>query len=129
MFHVPELYRIVYGKLASTSTLGNKGAFHFPPAENRKRHLLVIASDGYGWEHVSIHAEKGNEILTPYWDEMCEMKSYFWDDEDVVMQLHPRKSDYINMHPHTLHLWRPVGIELPTPPTILVGIKSGKPHE
>lgn len=52
---------------------------------------------------------------------MCQVKDVCWDDEDVVMQLHPRRSQYVNMHPHTLHLWRPLEASIPEPPSILVG--------
>jgi len=45
----------------------------------------------------------------------------FWDAEDVVIQYHPAKSEYVNVHDNCLHLWRPVGVELPTPPRELVG--------
>jgi hypothetical protein len=53
---------------------------------------------------------------------MCFIKDLFWDAEDVVIQYHPAKSEYVNMHENTLHLWRPVGKEIPTPPKELVGV-------
>jgi hypothetical protein len=40
-----------------------------------------------------------------------------------VMQLHPARVDYINFHPHCLHLWRPVDATIPLPPSCLVGPK------
>lgn len=130
MFHVPEKFRIVANSpLASTSELGNNGAFVIEsPIPNRT--LWIIASDAtvmdVGWEHVSAHVTRGkdtgrNSWATPTWEEMCFLKDLFWDEEDVVMQLHPRKSEYVNTHPHTLHLWRPTTQEIPTPPKILVG--------
>lgn len=63
----------------------------------------------------------GPTMRTPTWKEMVYIKDLCWDGEDVVMQLHPRKSEYVNNHPHTLHLWRPIGQEIPTPPSIFVG--------
>lgn len=39
-------------------------------------------------------------------------------------QYHPPKSAYVNNHPNCLHLWRPIGIEMPRPPSIMVGIAS-----
>lgn len=65
--------------------------------------LRVIASDGLGWDHVSVSLA----TRCPTWDEMCAVKSLFFDDEEVVMQLHPAKSQYVNLHPFCLHLWRP----------------------
>jgi hypothetical protein len=54
---------------------------------------------------------------------MCFVKDLFWEPEDCVMQLHPRRSEYINNHPYVLHLWRPVRDRIPEPPSIYVGVK------
>ena len=82
---------------------------------------FVIASNGEGWEHVSISPKNSHKI--PSWSVMCELKDLFFEDEEVVMQLHPKKSEYVNNKENCLHLWRPIGVEIPTPPSILVGTK------
>lgn len=127
MFHVPNQYRISpeeHPYLGSTNDIGNYGAFKVP---SNNRELYIIASSGeesiIKWEHVSVHIFDGKRSLTPRWDEMCKVKDLFWDEEDTVIQYHPKKSDYVNNHPNTLHLWRPTFCELPIPPTIAVGIK------
>lgn len=125
MFHVPENYRIVNGPYGSDLTFGNNGAFILPPKIGN-RTLYVIASDGMGWEHVSIHAYEGKRTRTPTWAEMCYVKDLFWDGEDIVMQLHPAKSEYVNNHPDVLHLWRPTETVIPAPPSILVGFKDSE---
>lgn len=94
------------------------------PVVNTRR-LVIVASDGLGWEHVSVSVRDGKRVRTPVWDEMAHVKDVFWDDEDVVVQFHPRRSEYVNCHENVLHLWRPVGIELPTPDPILVGPSGG----
>lgn len=76
-----------------------------------------------GWEHVSVHVLDGRRTHTPTWSEMCYIKEIFWDPEDVVLQYHPRESQYVNNHPHVLHLWRPTVQAVPEPPRILVGVK------
>lgn len=120
-FHVPEQHRIHAGELGSDARYGNYGAFLLPRTR-RSRRLAIIASEGLGWEHVSVHATDGaGHQWTPSWDEMCHAKNVFWDGEDVVIQYHPRQSEYRNLHVNTLHLWRPVGIDVPTPPPMLVG--------
>lgn len=81
------------------------------------RNLFVIFSDGDGWEHVSVSTPN----RTPNWTEMCFVKNIFWDTEDVVLQFHPAQSQYVNQHPHCLHLWRPSGVNVPTPRMDLVG--------
>ena len=117
MFHVPEKNRILSGGgLASTPKYGNNGAFLVPIFASLAK---VIASDGMDWEHVSVSFPN----RCPTWDEMSFVKSVFWDDEDCVMQLHPPKSNYVNCHPHVLHLWRPLLASIPQPPSMMVGPK------
>jgi hypothetical protein len=125
MFHVPELSRggpLTDPSWHGTARDGNNGAFDLPSPEPGWR-LACVASDGEGWEHVSVHAY--NTIRTkqrvPKWIEMCYVKRLFWDGDDVVMQLHPREVDYVNVHPHVLHLWRPTELSIPLPPPIFVG--------
>ncbi len=125
MFHVPEAQRIIAGPLASDESYGNNGAFALSGLIP-SRQLLVIASDGEGWEHVSCHVSDGTHEWTPVWDEMSYLKGIFWDPEDCVVEYHPPASQYINFHGHTLHLWRPTLLELPLPPSILVGPVGGK---
>jgi hypothetical protein len=48
------------------------------------------------------------------------VKDIFWDKADVVVQFHPAENNYVNIHQHTLHMWRPIGIELPLPPLVTV---------
>lgn len=122
-----EKYRVRGGSLPS-STGDDFGQFII--AIDRVVTLCVIASsgmpeEGFIWEHVSVHARtnagKPNEKMrTPTWDEMCYVKRIFWEPEEVVMQIHPAESEYVNDHPNVLHLWRPVGMPIPTPPTICV---------
>ena len=130
-FHVPEASRNTWHHLLGTTKEdGNNGAFELDSPEPGWR-LILICSDGTdpdapeatGWEHVSVHARRGREQMrTPNWREMSYVKDLCWDGEDVVMQLHPKKSEYVNNHPHVLHLWRPTHVEIPTPPSVLVGV-------
>lgn len=127
MMKVPEDARATtHPILRSSAADGNNGYFVLPSPEPGWQ-LLIIASDATdpdaeGWEPVSVHStnEKGKS-RTPTWREMVFVKETFWDPEDVVMQLHPRRSVYVNLHPYTLHLWRSVTQPIPEPPAILVG--------
>jgi hypothetical protein len=91
---------------------------------------VVISSIGMDWEHISVHMEdsRGKES-TPTWEEMAFIKFLFWDEEEPVMQLHPPRSTYINNHRNVLHMWKPIGQEIPLPPSILVGIKGISPEQ
>jgi hypothetical protein len=116
MFKVPEQYRVTNGMLKSSIEDGNNGLFILPSFGLSNLKLRAIASDGEGWEHVSVSTMR----RIPTWSEMCYVKNKFWDEEDCVVQFHPSKSLYVNTHLYTLHLWSPIGIVLPLPPTELV---------
>ena len=115
MFHVPEKYRVKTGPMRSTKSDGNNGQFHINTLKF-KRILFTQASDGMGWEHVSVSTYD----RCPTWEEMCYVKRLFWDSEDCAVQYHPPSSVYVNDHPYVLHLWRPVGVDLPMPDPIMV---------
>lgn len=120
-FHVPNQYRVHVPGTPSAAELGNNGMFRFMGPNIRERvPLRVIASDGLGWEHVSVSLPH----RCPTWNEMCFVKSKFWDASDCVMQLHPSEQDWVNNHSFCLHLWQPISIEIPRPPDYLVGIKD-----
>lgn len=127
-FKVPEQYRLkfhpVYG--AMDASWGNNGAFQVasPVCGNQ---LKVIASDGGDWEHVSVSLVGSSD--TPTWQEMAHIKDLFWGEEDAVMQLHPPKDSYVNNHHGCLHLWRPIGQEIPLPPAVMVGDKNLTPEQ
>jgi hypothetical protein len=87
--------------------------------------IKVIASDGGGWEHVSVSLTN----RCPTWAEMCAIKDLFWDFDDTVVQFHPRQSEYVNNHPNCLHLWRRAGEEYDLPPSIFVGLKGVTPQD
>lgn len=117
-FKVPNSRRVRDGRHATDERFGNNGAFVVQL--KRGQTVYVIASDGEGWEHVSV----SRKDRCPTWEEMCQVKAMFWDAEDVVVQFHPRESEYVNNHPFCLHLWRKDGFEFPTPPSLLVGLRA-----
>jgi hypothetical protein len=107
-------YRTKFGDL--------HGAFNIIGPNGRE---LTIMSSGTGpgvggWEHVSVSTTS----RTPNWTEMCFVKDLFWSEEECVVQYHPALGNYINCHPHCLHLWRPLNAEIPIPPSHFVGPKE-----
>ena len=95
---------------------GTCGVFGVPSLIDR-RLLRVIAASGFGWEHVSVSRVK----RTPTWGEMEHIKRLFFRDDETVMQLHVPSGEHINCHPYCLHLWRPLDVEIPRPPRVMVG--------
>lgn len=66
---------------------------------------VVFTKDEEGWEHVSVAPLKKN--MMPTWDDMRILKEMFWEDDEEVHQIHPKKSEYVNVVSNCLHLWRP----------------------
>lgn len=77
----------------------------------------IIASCECGWEHVSVSTES----RCPRWGEMCQIKDLFFEEDEWVIQYHPAKSDYVNVHEFCLHMWRPLNDTLPIPPKWMIG--------
>ena len=92
---------------------------HYYDKYNNKN-LNFIFSYQLGWEHLSVSMPN----KTPSWEQMCMMKDIFWGEDEVCVEYHPKKSEYVNNHPHCLHIWKPREQEIPTPPSILVGFRS-----
>jgi len=113
-----ERRRIRSGPFGSDASYGNNGAFQLDGPLGRE--LMLVVSDGGGWEHVSvsIHGKM------PTWKEMSFVKDLFWTDDEAVMQLHPPRAEYVNNHETCLHLWRPTDQPIPLPPSEYVGDKS-----
>lgn len=122
-----ERYRLRGGPMGTSESDGANGAFFVPYGGTE---LRVITSDGTcwedsnlplpAWEHVSVSVEG----RCPTWDEMVYVKNLFWRDDELVIQMHVPSSQHVNFHEFCLHLWKPIGVELPMPPSICVGPKG-----
>ena len=114
-----EKYRIKTGPLASDAKYGNNGAFEIQIIKDPEEPSIVsvIASDGCGWDHVSVSCMD----RCPTWDEMCGIKDLFFSSSEIVIQYHPPTKDYINNHPFCLHLWRSQSQKISMPPKWMVG--------
>lgn len=95
---------------------GNNGLFII---DFKSTTLKIIASDQLGWDHVSVSTKN----RCPNWFEMKFVKELFFDDEETVVQFHPKESQYVNNHEFCLHMWREHGVDYTLPPASFVGIK------
>lgn len=116
-----ERFRKTDGPMGSRP--GDKfGAFFLPRAGTM---IVVIATSGNDeipWEHVSGRVDTHKGQRCPTWAEMCWIKDWFWEAEECVIQFHPAASEYVNMHPYVLHLWKPLNAVIPIPPKEAVGV-------
>lgn len=99
------------------NTGDDKAGVFIVPSETDQATLRVIASSEYPWDHVSVSCKN----RCPNWPEMEQVKRLFFKADEVAFQLHVPASDHINVHPYCLHIWRPHYIEIPLPPSIMVG--------
>jgi len=130
MFKVPEKYRVTTGNYKSSSGDGNKGLFIVPGQTKKFLHnqafFQIIASNGAGWEHISVVPiyKSGKQIgRTPTWEEMDYAKNLFWNNEDkpdIVIQLHVPGVFKIDFQPNCLHLWKKIGSIYELPPKNLI---------
>lgn len=126
----PEEYRAKGLREPFETKPGDRyGVFIIPRIKVGKKTILrsmrVIASDGtldeldghpmdIGWEHVSVTLL--NMPACPTWEEMCFVKDLFWPDDECVVQFHPPKANYVDIHKTCLHLWKKIGEAFPMPP-------------
>lgn len=82
---------------------GRIRAFSVPYLKFRFNVLACVEPNG--WGHVSVTLANNSRI--PKWEEMCFIKDMFFDAEDLCIQMHPKKSQYVNLHDKCLHIWQP----------------------
>lgn len=82
--------------------------FQSPTLHYRKLgdNLLVMwsarkESDGRRWVHVSC----SRPSKLPSWEDLREVKDTFIGRDRRALQVLPPAAEYINIHPHCLHLW------------------------
>jgi len=91
------------------------GVFEVPSAIDRQP-MIVIASSGDGWDHVSV----SRRTRCPNWREREQVKRLFFRDDETAMQLHVPPAEHVSCHPFCLHLWRPLNCDIPPPPAEFV---------
>lgn len=71
---------------------------------------VIWSEDENGWEHVSISPKKRFKL--PTWNDMSQVKDIFFNENEEVLQLHPKKSEYVDVKDNCLHLWKPKGVDI-----------------
>lgn len=122
MKKIEEIKNNGYVKIIKDGKDGFGGTFY---DKKSRCNLNFIMSWGAGFEHCSVSMP----TRCPSWEQMCAIKDAFWNDDEVCMQLHPAKKNYVNNHPYCLHIWKPINEKIPLPPTILVGLKDNYTSE
>lgn len=63
--------------------------------------------DGKEWRHLSV----SRRSRTPNYEEVDRVRRTFLGEDAVTMHIWPPKAEYVNLHPHCLHLWQPIGFD------------------
>jgi hypothetical protein len=92
------------------------GAFAVYSKTDPSTLLRIIASNGGGWDHVSVSTDH----RCPTWDEMSQVHRMFFLPTEVALQLHVPEDKHINLHNYTLHLWRNQRQAIELPPSAMV---------
>ena len=96
-----ESRRVLKGYMASKPEWGCNGAFTLRSPVDHKP-LMVVASDGGGWDHVSV----SRKDRCPTWQEMEYVRDLFFQPDETVVQFSPPRDERINVHENCLHMWR-----------------------
>jgi hypothetical protein len=112
--HPPNL-RAEKLRIEGGPDFGNNGAFILSSAAGIP--LKIIASDGAGWDHLSV----STNFRTPTWEEMEAARKLFFRDDEWAVQYGVPAAVHIDAHPYTLHWWRPQCEAMPRPPAWMVG--------
>lgn len=100
------------------------GSFLLPGPKGDR--LRVVVGDGVEWEEAGLplpaweHVSVSLKTRTPTWAEMEWVRELFFADDELVLQFSVPRAQHINIHEHVLHLWRPIGVEIPLPPPVCV---------
>jgi len=80
----------------------------FTARKGKKRVTLMsvvvsgcIEDDGRKWIHLSV-AGPGR---VPHWSELVDVKELFLGRDSKAIQVIPPRAEYVNIHPHVLHLF------------------------
>ena len=79
-----------------------KGLYEF--SDGTTATFIVGDNESGCYEHASVAPINHRKI--PTWSQMCEFKDLCFKDEEEVVQVHPPKSEYVNIKENCLHLWR-----------------------
>jgi hypothetical protein len=107
-------------KKFSSEADGYNGLFVVPDCSDDGAPLRVIASTGFGWDHVSVL----HPFREPSNREMSRVKDlFFWWDENVI-EFHDYPPVEWDIHENVTgkarHMWSPQGVGLPRPPDAIM---------
>lgn len=85
-------------------------ATYFPTIGCMPTHFTIMQK----WEHAFLDLELLNR--TPTWREMNVLKRFYWKHNETVIQIHPKRSEYVNFNKYRLHLWKQHNTNFKLPP-------------
>lgn len=97
--------------------LGNEYEGFFIIPLNKDVAYQVKASNGSGWDHVSVSIANFRDLkgFTPSWTDMHNIGKLFFEPSEICVEIFPKEEDYVNDTDYVLHLWRATKDEMPMP--------------
>jgi len=86
--HILDKYRASESERRIAGVDGDGGCGCFKVYVNG-RSFFIVASDGGGWDHISVSPCNRKRQGCPTWEEMCAIKDMFFEPEERVVQYHP----------------------------------------
>lgn len=72
----------------------------------KKGGLFVLLDCSTFWDGTRwIHASCSRKDRMPTYEDLAEMKAVFFGPDRQALQVFPKKSKHVNIHPFCLHLW------------------------
>lgn len=66
---------------------------------------VIVTADFERDDRLWLHVSLSKKHKLPSWDDVREVKDLFIGKDRLAIQVLPPESEYVNCHPHTLHLW------------------------
>lgn len=67
--------------------------------------IVIGYNEDNKWNHVSIAPIKKTRM--PSWEDMTKLKDWCFSEDEEAYEMHPKKSQYVNLVGNCLHLWQP----------------------
>lgn len=68
--------------------------------------MRVIASSDENQHGTLLHVSLSYPDRNPSWEDIKQVRGAFYAEDIDCMMVLPKTADYVNLHPHTFHIWQ-----------------------
>lgn len=66
---------------------------------------MIVSEESHGDGYTYLHVSFSRRSRIPSYEDLDWVRKAFIGDDVESIQVFPRKEEYVNLHPNTLHLW------------------------